>query len=191
FLGSGNLMEFGRTLEKEEGGEDLHAEVKEVIRIQERLRELSGPAFNDPCLVHDPIDLISLQTIWTEDSEGRREPSDEIKYLFSYVEEGRFIRGFSCESLQQFIRQPRPLLHPVSRKVIPDEVIKRADRFINFLISKWLMTPSKKRDLAWIPVRRLTELDIRNLSLEVFQVMAHQSVVVDENIFLKMNKEQL
>ncbi|KAF4742468.1 hypothetical protein FOZ63_007095 [Perkinsus olseni] len=99
--------------------------------------------------------------------------------------------GFDSGSLQQFLRQPRPLLHPVSRKVIPDDVLERADKFINFLISKKLMTPSKKKDLAWIPVRRLTREDIRNLSLEVFQEMARQSVVVDERTLLKMSKEQL
>ncbi|KAF4682428.1 hypothetical protein FOZ62_008905 [Perkinsus olseni] len=53
------------------------------------------------------------------------------------------------------------------------------------------MTPSKKKDLAWIPVRRLTREDIRNLSLEVFQEMARQSVVVDERTLLKMSREQL
>ncbi|KAF4667862.1 hypothetical protein FOZ61_007606 [Perkinsus olseni] len=99
--------------------------------------------------------------------------------------------GFDSGSLQQFLRQPRPLLHPVSRKVIPNDVLERADKFINFLISKKLMTPSKKKDLAWIPVRRLTREDIRNLSLEVFQEMARQSVVVDERTLLKMSKEQL
>ncbi|KAF4745674.1 hypothetical protein FOZ62_017828, partial [Perkinsus olseni] len=99
--------------------------------------------------------------------------------------------GFESGSLQQFLRQPRPLLHPVSRKVIPNDVLERADKFINFLISKKLMTPSKKKDLAWIPVRRLTREDIRNLSLEVFQEMARQSVVVDERTLLKMSKEQL
>ncbi|EEQ97467.1 hypothetical protein Pmar_PMAR029190 [Perkinsus marinus ATCC 50983] len=39
------------------------------------------------------------------------------------------------------LRQARPILHPVSRKVIQDSVLERADRMVKFLESTGAIDP--------------------------------------------------
>ncbi|KAF4657563.1 hypothetical protein FOL46_007362 [Perkinsus olseni] len=97
--------------------------------------------------------------------------------------------GFDSGSLQQFLRQPRPLLHPVSRKVIPNDVLERADKFINDVLLVRTVPYKQEADDSF------KEKGFGMDSCEEANAGRYSKlkpgVVVDERTLLKMSKEQL
>ncbi|KAF4699308.1 hypothetical protein FOZ63_034075 [Perkinsus olseni] len=170
---------------------EAHAEGRSPRASSGITEELCGPAFDDHCKCDDPQDPVSLQRIWVEGPDGGRKASDEIEFLFSYYEDDKFIRGFSITTLQYMLRQPRPIQHPVSRKVIPDSVLERAEQMVKHLESTGAIDPVTVRDLASLPLKDLTRRDVQQLSLEVWQLMARQSVYVEEDTLVDMDRAQL
>ncbi|KAF4671122.1 hypothetical protein FOL46_000431 [Perkinsus olseni] len=170
---------------------EAHEEGRSPRAASGLTEELCGPAFDDYCKCDDPQDPVSLQRIWVEGQDGGRKASDEIEFLFSYYEDDKFIRGFSITTLQYMLRQPRPIQHPVSRKVIPDSVLERAEQMVKHLESTGAIDPVTVRDLASVPLKDLTRRDVQQLSLEVWQLMARQSVYVEEDTLVDMDRAQL
>ncbi|KAF4655190.1 hypothetical protein FOL47_009545 [Perkinsus chesapeaki] len=200
----GSLRKLGRTEQRDDrklscstnSSDNCHtvAELSEESRQSRSdllTEDLCGPAFMDYCKCDDPQDPVSLQRIWTEGPEGGRAASGEIEFLFSYHEDGKFIRGFSVTTLQYLLRQPRPIQHPVSRKVIPESTLERAERMVKCLEATGAIEPLAVRDLASIPHKELTRKDMQQLSLEVWQLMARQSVYVEEDTLVDMDRAQL
>ncbi|EER12377.1 hypothetical protein Pmar_PMAR001176 [Perkinsus marinus ATCC 50983] len=159
--------------------------------LSDLTEELCGPAYKDYCKCDDPQDPVSLQRIWIEHEDGTRRASDDIDFLFSYWEDDKFVRGFSITTLQFMLRQPRPILHPVSRQVIQDGVLERAERMVKLLEASGAIEPITVRDLATLPQKELTRRDMQHLSLEVWQLLGRQSVYVEEDTLVDMDRTQI
>ena len=155
-----------------------------------KLRRLHGPAAEDATLCSDPVDVISLQQIWTETSRGR-EATLEISQLFSYEEHhpnGQvFIRGFAFDSLRSLI-ESGATRHPVSHQLIPEEALCRARK-----LSKILKLPKipYSRDFGELKFDELTDENMEQFALEVFQILASFSIFISERIFMQLRPSQL
>jgi hypothetical protein len=165
-----------------------------MSEISPKIRKLLGPAAVDATLCADARDPVSLQEIWRANSEGAREPADEIDLLFSYEEkhaDGRvFVRGFALESLAKMIdRQTgerNVVRHPVSGLPLPNEALERAQALI-----QQQGISGERVDFGALNINELTDDNMRFFALEIFQLLATIDVRVDERIFMSLSAERL
>jgi len=162
----------------------------ETTEPDRKIKRLRGPACDDPTICSDAVDVISLQQIWVDTPEGRV-PSDEISELFSYEERhdnGRvFIRGFSLESLRSLLASGADR-HPVSSQPIPPEALKRARELTEAL---QLPKIEYSKDFASLRAEDLTDANMEQFALEIFQVLASHSIFISEKIFMQFRPNTL
>lgn len=133
---------------------------------------------------NDPVDPISLETVWTEGADGTRQPG-EIEHLFTW-QEGKFARGMNIVSVRRMLRhapQDKRLTHPTSGVEIDDGTLHRMRRTVTLMegtgeLEKW-DAPSD-----WT-ASQLTEANIRHYATTVCSmILTVTSMHVAEEAFL-------
>ncbi|CAD7928169.1 unnamed protein product [Amoebophrya sp. A120] len=179
-------------------------------------RGLVGPAFFDHTKCDDAMDTISQLQIWQEDADGksRRVPKPvEVKFLISYYEdadppsevdrvenkrvpEKSVCRGFAAETVQRVLQLNQQLVHPVSKKAVPEHVLASMKTLVDALVAEDLLQPSDEKapwDYTYADIRRDdTGTKIQDLAKDVFRSFFTDATVdLDENVFLRFSVSEL
>lgn len=151
--------------------------------MNEILKMISGPAYEDPLLSHNNIDPISQEEIW-EEVDGKRKASDEIDrmLLFSY-KENNFIRCFNINSLKQLFQQ-NIYKHPVTGHNFPKESIDYAKIKIDILEDQGII------ELEWEETE-LTNKKIKQYTFEVFYKFHKFNIYPKDEWFLNLSLLEL
>ncbi|CAD7925859.1 unnamed protein product [Amoebophrya sp. A25] len=172
-------------------------EAHELYEVYQKAKGRVGPAFFNHVLCDDAIDTISQMQIWeeTEDGNGKRLPEPaEVKYLWSYWEEGAFCRGFAIETVQRQLKLGQPLIHPVSKKEMPPVAVQGAKDLIQVLLDLSeldLLEEKAPTDYTWQDVLKQPPR-IRDIAKDVFRMFfAEANLDLDESVFLQLTVLEL
>ncbi len=146
--------------------------------------KLSGPAFNNICLSHDPIDIVSLEVLWEEENGTRVDKCEFDKALvFSYTD-GELIRCLNIRTLYSMFKNDL-YLDPFTNRPLCSKVIKRAKDKIAYLTNKGV--PMEVKDEFQLTKEK--ELDLR--ILEVFQKFTQLGFFLENGWLLELDVESL
>lgn len=160
--------------------------------------KLLGP-LKDYIDCEDNKDIISQEDIWIL-KDGKKVKSDDIKYLFSYMDDDNKYRGFNIKSIEMLINKNN-LKHPITNQEIKEIDIDRAKKLIKYLYENGELKEKKidniKKELdnmiynlnklgyfveeKWF--KKLEKVDYQKLNYEIGDLLKNN---LEKNIYLKI-----
>jgi hypothetical protein len=154
-----------------------YAELFPNKNLDEIMTLVSGPAYYNKLLAHNDVDPISQEDIWTINDNGEKVVSEEIPdlHIFSYLDQQGFIQCFNIHSLCGLFNE-NIYKHPVTANDFSEQTIQYA---------------KIKMELLNIKNVKNTNLDIKQLTFNVFYKFHKFNIYPKDNWFLDLDQKQL
>jgi hypothetical protein len=156
-------------------------------KYHERIAELVGPVFNNPCLSHDSEDPISGDIIWTDDGNGRQ-PTDrglQSHFLFSYYDSDT-LRCLSIYTIEGMIKKMKrendsSLINPVTMTPLSIEARDRAIKLCELY----------RKKLGLFNLHKLCQSDIQEMYQEWLSDLASTGYRIPAKWYIDLNRRSI
>lgn len=146
--------------------------------VEDEIEKLVGVVYKDVTVSDDDIDIITFDTIWTEENGQRIHGEIPNYFMISYKDRRNKIKTLSLTSMYSLMVD-NISKHPVTHDKFETELFERCRSLIKILIKHGI-----------VKIVNLLKSD-EDLAFKVFQKFAKHSFFIDHRIFMNQNYNTL